>query len=135
MSEMENVSQTNKNKENPHTDGQLSDVPAYSTDEKIPPPPQPQPQPLGVPQATSVATCKQQQPSTARRHTRRPAVPHSANTTYILSICWCVVCCLCGSPLTLACFIPAIYLSSTVHIAFINESEGQNSFIDDEYTG
>ena len=38
----------------------------------------------------------------------------SADRMYALSICWCVVCCLCGSPLTLACFIPAIVLSVKV---------------------
>ena len=38
----------------------------------------------------------------------------AADRMYAISICWCVVCCLCGSPLTLACFIPAILLSGKV---------------------
>ena len=38
----------------------------------------------------------------------------SADRMFAISMCMCVVCCLCGSPLTLACFIPAILLSMKV---------------------
>ena len=38
----------------------------------------------------------------------------SADHMYAISIGLCIVCCLCGSPLTLACFIPAIFMSTKV---------------------
>ena len=38
----------------------------------------------------------------------------AADNMYRVSIFLCIVCCLCGSPLTLACFIPAIILASKV---------------------
>ena len=38
----------------------------------------------------------------------------AADRMFAISVCMCIVCCLCGSPLTLACFIPAILLSAKV---------------------
>ena len=47
-------------------------------------------------------------------HLQRQVVEASADRMYAISIGWCIVCCLCGSPLTLACFIPAIIMSTKV---------------------
>ena len=47
-------------------------------------------------------------------HLQRQVAAASADRMYAISIGWCIVCCLCGSPLTLACFIPAIIMSTKV---------------------
>ena len=61
------------------------------------------------------------QPQPSWRSEDRAAARHqcqvtaaSADRMYTMSICWCIVCCICGSPLTLLCFIPAIALSMKV---------------------
>ena len=65
------------------------------------------PQPLPV---TTVIT--QPQIVVPPRRTRRPVT--NGDSLLRMSVALCVICCLCGSPLTVACFIPAIYMSAKV---------------------
>ena len=46
-------------------------------------------------------------------HRQSPAV--SAESTTYFAAFWCVVCCICATPLTLTIFVPAIILSVKVH--------------------
>ena len=57
-----------------------------------------------------------QQPQSSRKPPilRDDSVYIAVKVTKIASASLCVLCCLCGSPLTLICFIPAIILSKQV---------------------
>lgn len=50
-----------------------------------------------------------------------PAVARAAaDRMTVISIIMCILCCLCGSPLTLACLVPAIIFSVKVHYMYYN---------------
>ena len=66
-------------------------------------------------QGVMVVTQKQQpQPSWKPPTLKNGSVYEAVIAMKIASVSLCVLCCLCGSPLTLVCFIPAIILSAEV---------------------
>ena len=95
--------------------------PAYTTDATLPAvghgPHGPAPQVGTAPptQGVVVVTRKQQPQSSWQPPILRDGSVYEAVIAMkIASVSLCVLCCLCGSPLTLVCFIPAIILSAQV---------------------
>lgn len=100
----------------------LTDVgkhPPPATEPHITPPPTPD---ILVPQHDVISTNPHTpHPPPVTSQPRRVVPPQetswlgsNADGIFFLSICLCIMCCLCGSPLTASCFIPAIYMSSKV---------------------
>ena len=82
----------------------------------------PQLEPVGTTNNQSLAVntvVVQQQPHFDTLPTISPVSEAVADQTFGLSIFCCFFCCLCGSPLTLLCFIPAIVLSLNVSVCYL----------------
>ena len=73
-------------------------------------------QPKKTKQRATVASVTTQPLRQTRSSTRIREPYDSALAENMLgfSVCCCIICCLCGSPLTLFCFVPAIMLLSKV---------------------
>ena len=68
----------------------------------------------GTTQHTTVAVVTSQPSRVTRSSTTSGNISGAADTILAISVCWCVACFICGSPLTISCFVPAIILALLV---------------------
>ena len=100
-----------------HQEVTFTDTKPYPIQPGVQPPSYSYPATVSTQQA-SVAVVTSQPVSYSLQQTRSTVIASQpADYLFGLSICWCVICLLCGSPLTLFCFVPAIVLALKVNLS------------------
>ena len=126
MSEMEEYASLTNNEKTPIDDPVVPEIPApLPAYTPTAPPAVPQMEPKAS--ATVSPLTYQPEPNWQPPISNDTVSASVVDQMYGISICFAIVCCLCGSPLTLACFIPAIFLTSTVCSIAYRDSALANS--------